>query len=174
MWKKQVFQRIRVPKDPCSWPWQSLAECSAFATERVAAVSRKMGLSGNTIRSWAGRAGGVHLEGRRIQDNPEPLAEPKGAPRELERDLEQWMEGQDTGNGFPLPEGRVTWDIGREFSPGRVGRCWHRVPRAAVAAPGSLAVSKARLDRDWSTLGMVEGVPVHGRGGTGWALRSLP
>ena len=28
----------------------------------------------------------------------------------------------------------------------RVVRPWHKVPRAAVAAPGSLAVSKARLD----------------------------
>ena len=28
----------------------------------------------------------------------------------------------------------------------RVGRPWHRVPRAAGAAPGSLAVPKARLD----------------------------
>ena len=28
----------------------------------------------------------------------------------------------------------------------RVGRPWHRVPRAAVAVPGSLAVPKARLD----------------------------
>ena len=35
-----------------------------------------------------------------------------------------------------------------------VGRPWHRVPRAAVAAPGSLAVSKARLDIGaWSSLG---------------------
>ncbi|XP_068853068.1 MPN domain-containing protein isoform X3 [Aphelocoma coerulescens] len=34
----------------------------------------------------------------------------------------------------------------RKFFPGRVGRPWHRVPRAAGAAPGSLAVSTARLD----------------------------
>ena len=37
--------------------------------------------------------------------------------------------------------------------PVRVVRPWHRVPRAAVAAPGSLAVSKARLDRAGSHLG---------------------
>ena len=48
------------------------------------------------------------------------------------------------GNGFPLREGRIRWDIGKELFPGRLGRPWHRVPRAAVAAPGSLAVSKAR------------------------------
>ncbi|NXB75958.1 PCD15 protein, partial [Donacobius atricapilla] len=34
---------------------------------------------------------------------------------------------------------------------------WHRVPRAAVAAPGSLAVPKARLDTGaWSSLGQWE------------------
>ena len=63
------------------------------------------------------------------------------------------MECQDTGNGFPLTEGRVRWDVGQKLFPGRVGRPWHRVPRAAVAAPGSLAVSKARLDRAGSSLG---------------------
>ena len=46
-----------------------------------------------------------------------------------------------------LPEGRDGWEIGKEFLTGRVGRAWHRVPREAVAAPGSLEVSKARLDR---------------------------
>lgn len=36
----------------------------------------------------------------------------------------------------------------------RVGRSWHRVPREAVAAPGSLEVPKARLDTEaWSHLG---------------------
>ncbi|RMC11785.1 hypothetical protein DUI87_11911 [Hirundo rustica rustica] len=56
-------------------------------------------------------------------------------------------------NGSPLPEGRDGWDVGMELFPGRVGRPWHRVPRAAVAAPGSLAVSKARLDIGaWSSL----------------------
>ena len=53
---------------------------------------------------------------------------------------------KDKRNGFPLPEGRDGWDIGQELFPGRVGRPWHRVPRAAGAAPGSLAVPKARLD----------------------------
>ena len=31
-------------------------------------------------------------------------------------------------------------------------RPWHRVPREAVTAPGSLTVSEARLDRAWSSL----------------------
>ena len=43
-----------------------------------------------------------------------------------------------------------------ELFPGRVGRPWHRMPRAAGAAPGSLAVSKARLDRAGSSLGQWE------------------
>ena len=49
------------------------------------------------------------------------------------------------------------WNKGKEFLPGRVGRPWHRVPRAAGAAPGSLAVPKARLDIGaWSSLGQWE------------------
>ena len=40
-----------------------------------------------------------------------------------------------------------------EILPVRVLRPWHGVPRAAVAAPGSLEVSKGRLDRAWSSLG---------------------
>ena len=46
-----------------------------------------------------------------------------------------------------------------------MGRPWHRVPREAVAAPGSLAVPKARLDGAWSSL--VEGkasLPMAGHG----------
>ena len=62
------------------------------------------------------------------------------------------MEGQDTGNGFPLPEGRDRWNIGREFFPVRVVRGWNGIPREAVAAP-SLKVSKARLDGVWISLG---------------------
>ena len=57
----------------------------------------------------------------------------------------QVLEAQDPGNGFPVPEGRAGWDTGKELLSVRVGRPWHRVPRAAVAAPGSLAVPNARL-----------------------------
>lgn len=41
------------------------------------------------------------------------------------------------GKGFPLREGRVRWDIGKEFFPVRLGRPWHRfgiaktVPKAS-------------------------------------------
>ena len=74
-------------------------------------------------------------------------AEPSG---ELGRDWGQGMEGQDTGNGLKLEKGRFKLDIGKEFLAGRVMMFWHRVPREAVAAPGSLEVFKARLYRDWS------------------------
>ena len=58
--------------------------------------------------------------------------------------------------------------------------CWEEipceggeVPRAAVAAPGSLEGSKARLDRAWSSLGWWEAsLPMAG-GGTREALRFL-
>ena len=59
----------------------------------------------------------------------------------------------DRTSGFPWTEGRIRSDIGKKFLPVRVVRPWHRVPRAAVAAPGSLAGSKARLDGAWSSLG---------------------
>ncbi|RMB98482.1 hypothetical protein DUI87_24696 [Hirundo rustica rustica] len=61
---------------------------------------------------------------------------------ELEREWGQGMEGQDTGNGFPL----VRRDFGKEFLAGLVGMDWAGIPRFAVAAPGSLEVLKSRLD----------------------------
>ena len=56
-------------------------------------------------------------------------------------------------NGFTVTEGRAGWDIGKEFLPVTVMRPWYRMPREAVAAPGSLEVSKARLAAIWSSLG---------------------
>ena len=44
----------------------------------------------------------------------------------------------------------------KEFFTVRVGRPWHRVPREAGAAPGSLALSQARLNGAWSSLGQRE------------------
>ncbi|KFV50709.1 hypothetical protein N341_13024, partial [Tyto alba] len=54
-------------------------------------------------------------------------------------------------NGFKLKGGRFRFDIRKKFFPVRVVRHWHRVPRAAVAAP-SLEGFKARLDGAGSTL----------------------
>ncbi|XP_041273422.1 uncharacterized protein LOC121342807 [Onychostruthus taczanowskii] len=102
------------------------------------------------------------------RESSEPLPEPKGAPGELERDWGRGMEGQDTGNVFIVIQGRVRWDIGKELFPVRMGRPWHRVSRAAVAAPGSLAASKARLDRAWRSLGQWEvSLPWQGVEGSG-------
>ena len=50
------------------------------------------------------------------------------------------------GNGFMLKEGRFRLDIKKKFFPVRMVRHWHRLPREAVDAPGSLEVFKARLD----------------------------
>lgn len=55
------------------------------------------------------------------------------------------------GNGFPLPEGREGWKIGKEFLAGRVKRDWHRVPSKAVAAPGSLKVFKDEAWNSWDS-----------------------
>ena len=81
------------------------------------------------------------------KETSDPLAGPKGAPGELERDWGQGLEGQDKGR-----QDRDGWDIGKELFPGRLWRPWHRVPGEAVVAP-TLAVSKARLDTAWSSLG---------------------
>lgn len=44
--------------------------------------------------------------------------------------------------GFKLKKGGWRWDIGKELFPLRVEMPWHR-----QGAPGSLELSKARLDR---------------------------
>ena len=72
------------------------------------------------------------------EETSEPLPGPKGAPGEQERDFGQGIEGQDTGNGFKLEKGKFGWDMEMELFPVRVVRPWHRVPREAVATPGSL------------------------------------
>ncbi|CAN8199192.1 unnamed protein product, partial [Coccothraustes coccothraustes] len=46
------------------------------------------------------------------------------------------------------------WELG--IVPWEGGQPWHRVPRAAGAAPASLAVPRARLDGDGSSLGQWE------------------
>ena len=73
---------------------------------------------------------------------------PEGAPGELKRDWGQGMEGQDTGNGFPLLEGRVRRGIRKKLFPMREVRPWHRLSRAAVAAPSLKA-----LEAKWMELG---------------------
>ena len=52
------------------------------------------------------------------------------------------------GNSLKLKEKRFRLDIGIKLFPVMVVKPWHR-----VAAPGSMEVSKARLDGAWSNLG---------------------
>ena len=52
-------------------------------------------------------------------------------------------------NGCKLKEGRFRLDNRKKFFTMRMVRHWHRLPRAAVAAP---AVFKARLDGALSNL----------------------
>ncbi|KFV48170.1 hypothetical protein N341_06666, partial [Tyto alba] len=54
-------------------------------------------------------------------------------------------------NNFKLKEGRFRLDLMKKFFTVRMVRHWHRLPRAAVAAP-SLEGFKARLDRALSNL----------------------
>uniref|UniRef100_A0A8C3V6H5 Zinc finger CCHC domain-containing protein 17 n=1 Tax=Catharus ustulatus TaxID=91951 RepID=A0A8C3V6H5_CATUS len=61
---------------------------------------------------------------------------------------------QDTGNGFPGPQGRAGWDLGKELFP---ARSCHGIARAAVAAPGSLVVPKARLGAPGAVGGVLGG-----------------
>ena len=90
----------------------------------------------------------------------------KGLQESCRGSWDKGWRGRTRGNGFPLPQDRDGWDIGKELFPGRVGRPWHRVPRAAVAAPGLRAVPKARLDTGaWSSLGQWEvSLPMAGVG----------
>ena len=50
------------------------------------------------------------------RESSEPLPEPEGAPRELERDWGQGMEGQDMGKGINLKQGRFGLDVERNCS----------------------------------------------------------
>lgn len=44
---------------------------------------------------------------------------PNGLQESRRRTLDKGLEPQDTENGFPMPEGRERWDIGKAFCPAR-------------------------------------------------------
>lgn len=50
------------------------------------------------------------------------------------------------GNGLGMKGGSFRLNSRKKLFPARVMELWHRLPREAVAAPASLAVSRARLD----------------------------
>ncbi|KFV59760.1 hypothetical protein N341_07777, partial [Tyto alba] len=54
-------------------------------------------------------------------------------------------------NSFKLKEGKFRLDMKKKFFNAKMVRHWHRLPRAAVAAP-SLEGFKARLDGALSNL----------------------
>ncbi|TRZ20735.1 hypothetical protein HGM15179_006399 [Zosterops borbonicus] len=91
-------------------------------------------------------------EEKDLGENLEPLPGPKGAPGELERDWGQGNEGQNTGNGFLLPEDRheICGEATalRETNP---QNRWNRLPGETVDA-SSLELLKARLDGALSIL----------------------
>ena len=70
-----------------------------------------------------------------------------------------------------MKESGFRLSIRKKLLPVRVGRPWHRVPKAAVAGPGSLELSQARLDRAWSSLGQWKvSLPMGGL----WIIFSVP
>ncbi|GAB0193809.1 hypothetical protein GRJ2_001846200 [Grus japonensis] len=79
-----------------------------------------------------------------------PESQPRPGLRVQQRDQQAVFTRE---NGLKLQEGRWRWDVRQKSFPVRVLRPWHRVPREAVAAPGSLAVFKARLDGALGKLG---------------------
>lgn len=56
----------------------------------------------------------------------------KGATMKLERNFTRAWSARKRGNAFPVTEGRVRQDIGKEFLPLRVGRPWHSLARKMV------------------------------------------
>lgn len=66
--------------------------------------------------------------------------------------VRNWSDGTGS-NGFKPKDGKFVLDITKKTFPVRVARPCHRVPREAVALPGSLGVSKGRMDGAWNHLG---------------------
>ncbi|RMC17053.1 hypothetical protein DUI87_05626 [Hirundo rustica rustica] len=124
-----LLNLMRPHLQSCLQPWAPTAEGHGGAgTNPEEAMEVFQGLEPLCSGARLGQLG-VFTWGREgSRESSEPLPEPKGAPGELERDWGQRMEGQDTGNGFPLPEGRVRWDIGKEFLAVRVERPWRGFP----------------------------------------------
>lgn len=77
----------------------------------------------------------------------QPLPGLKGSMRAGEALGTRAWSSRKRENGFPLPEGRVGWDL--KLFPVRP---WNKLPQEVVTAP-SLELCQARQDGVWSTLG---------------------
>ncbi|KFQ83104.1 hypothetical protein N335_01890, partial [Phaethon lepturus] len=95
----------------------------------------------------------VSLEKRRLQgDLTAAFQFLKGAyTKDGDRRFSRACSDRTRGNGFKLKEGSFRLDLRRTFFTLRVGRHWHRLPRAVVDAP-SLATFQIRLDMTLSNL----------------------
>ncbi|RMB94023.1 hypothetical protein DUI87_29535 [Hirundo rustica rustica] len=80
--------------------------------------------------------------------------EPGGSLRKMERQNSQGLEGQDAGNGFPLPEGRMEYWAGivpcedvdpplRQLHPGSPG--WEKSSRITQCHPSTTPKATSRL-----------------------------
>jgi len=67
------------------------------------------------------------------------------------------------GNGCKLKEGRFRLDIRKKCFTMSVVKHWNRLPREAVDAP-SMGSVQGQVGWSSEQLGLMEGVPVHGRG----------
>ncbi|GAB0175482.1 hypothetical protein GRJ2_000013400 [Grus japonensis] len=146
---------VRPHLEYCVQLWGSQYKTDMELLERVQRKATKMirGLEhlcyGDRL-SWDCSAGEKKALGKTYCGLPVP----KGAYRKAGEGLftRAWSD-RTRGNGLKLKEGRFRLDMRKKFFPVRVVRPWHKLPREAVAAPGSLEVFKARLDGALGNLG---------------------
>lgn len=100
----------------------------------------------------------ITCEDRRCFQSPAELRE-----ENLDTDLEGTKPGKAWerprcslvgGRSQPRSPSKPGDNVGNKSHPVRVERPRHGLPREAVADPGSLQVSKARLDGTWSSLAL--------------------
>ena len=77
-------------------------------------------------------------------------------------------------SGFKLKKGRLNFDIGKTCFYNKPGETLEQVAQRSCGCPIAGNV-QGQAGWGFEQLGLVEGVPAHGRGvGTRWSLGSLP